>query len=75
MEAFKPKRSLFVHCCSNCEFSKKLGVKGTALDYICMKDLKEANKIRHLPGAHKCDVEEDGEGRQISWFDELKEEE
>lgn len=72
MEAFKPRKVLFVHCCSNCEYGKKLNVKGTALDYICMKD---TTKIRHLPGMHKCDVEEDDTGRQLSWFDELKEEE
>ena len=72
MEAFKPKRSIFVHCCANCEYGKKLLIKGTALDYVCMK---ETDKMRHLPGSHKCDVEEDGAGKQISWFDELKEEE
>lgn len=71
MEAFKPRRFIFMHCCANCEFGKKLDIRGTALDYICMKD---TDKVRHLPGSHKCDLEIDGTGNQISWFDELKEE-
>lgn len=74
MEAFKPKKSLFIHCCANCEFGTKLRLNGTALDYICTKDMS-TDRVRHLPGAHKCDVEVDGTGDQISWFDMLKEEE
>lgn len=71
MEAFKPRGFIFLHCCANCKFGRKLNVQGTALDYMCMK---ETDKLRHLPGTHICDVDVDGIGEQISWFDELKEE-
>ena len=70
MEAFKPKKSIFVHCCANCEFGKKLNIMGTALDYICGKDL---DNPRHLTGRHKCDVKVENTDNQISWFDEMKE--
>lgn len=72
MEAFKPRGFIFLHCCANCKFSRKLNTSGTALDHVC---LKETDKIRHLPGTHICDVDVDGVGEQVSWFDELKEEE
>lgn len=71
MEAFKPKGFIFLHCCANCKFGRKMKVVGTALDHICMK---EKDVQRHLPGTHICDVDVDGVGEQISWFDELKEE-
>ena len=72
MEAFKPKGFIFLHCCANCKYGKKIVVTGSALNHICMKD---TDKVRHLSGTHICDVDVDGIGEQMSWFDDLKEEE
>lgn len=68
MQAFKPRPFIFTHACANCKFAQKLNdVHGSALVYICTKN-KEST--RRLPGMHICDVEEDGNGEQLSWFDD-----
>lgn len=69
MKAFKPKKSLFLHCCANCDNGKRvLSIGGSPLGYICTK--REGTE--RLFGSHICDIEVDGTGEQISWFDEIE---
>lgn len=73
MQAFKPRKFIFVHCCANCEYGKKLMEDhGSSLNYICMKDT--SGQIRRLPGAHNCDVDTEDNSQQISIFDQLPKE-
>ena len=70
MRAFKPRRTIFLHACMNCEYGKKVtGSGGSALGYICI--LKEGTQ--RLFGTHECDVEAENDKDQVNWFDEFKE--
>lgn len=73
MKAFKPKKSIFMRSCMNCEYGKKVaGAGGSALGYICV--LKDGTQ--RLFGTHECDVDVDGTDKnQINWFEDFKEEE
>jgi len=44
-------------------------VHGSALNYVCSKD---PFSTRRLSGTHICDLDVDGVGEQISWFDILE---
>lgn len=71
MKAFKPKKTIFMHCCMNCEYGKKVtGIGGSALGYIC--SLKKGTP--RLFGTHECDVEVEDKD-QVNWFEDFKEEE
>ncbi len=69
IQAFKPKKSLFIHRCANCEFAVKKDIRGTAMNYICTQE----EDGRPLAGAHICDVDITKSGEQLNWFKELKE--
>lgn len=71
IDAFKPKRFIFLHCCANCEYATKTNAAATARQYICSLEPRDTL----LAGCHICDVSLDKTGEQISWFDEIKEEE
>lgn len=69
MEAFKPKKILFMHVCQNCEYGKKVfGVGNSPLGYIC----SFKTGTQKLFGTHRCDEEIEDDDKQISWFDEYK---
>ena len=68
MQAFKPKGFIFLHCCANCKYGRKLNAKSSALEYICSLDV---DNPRHLTSSHICDVDMDRNGEQISWFDQI----
>lgn len=71
MKAFKPKKSIFMHICQNCENGRPVrGANGSPLGYICL--LKD--NTHKLFGTHECDTEYSDED-QINCFDEIKEEE
>ena len=69
MEAFEPKKTIFMHCCMNCEHSRKVaGGGGSSLGYICL--LKDGTQ--RLFGTHECDVEA-VDKNQLNCFDKMKE--
>lgn len=68
IQAFKPKRFIFLHCCANCEYAKKVIAFGTAKNYICTKEDHGEN----LSGTHFCDVDINKVGEQMSWLDDLE---
>ena len=69
MDAFKPKRFIFLHCCANCEYATKMNIPGAAKIYACGMETRDTL----LPGAHICDVDLEKTGKQINWFDDFKE--
>ena len=69
-DAFEPKKFIFLHCCANCAHAKKMSIHGSAKIYAC--GMEERSEL--LPGSHICDVDIEGNGKQINWFDDFKEE-
>lgn len=69
VDAFKPKKFIFLHCCANCEHATRMNIPGSAKIYACGVEERETL----LPGAHICDVDIDKVGEQINWFDSIKE--
>lgn len=70
MEAFKARKSIFMHSCMNCEHGRKVtGSGGSSLGYICL--LKEGTQ--RLFGTHECDEIAPDDKDQVNCFDQIKE--
>lgn len=69
MEAFKPRKVVFMHICANCEYGRKVtGSGGSALGYIC--SLKK--NTQRLFGTHECDELAPEDKDQVNCFEDLK---